>query len=257
VTPSSLANAWFTKEAAGTITLAWADNSANEDGFGIERKTGTNGTFTQIATVAANVNSYSDSGIVAGNTYCYRVNAFNSAGASSCTNEACKTMPALTPTFDFSMANGDDKSITQGQSVTNTITATLSSGSSQSVSFSTSGLPSGATASYTTSNFCTPTCSRTLNIATAASTPAGIYTITVTGMGGGLTKTTKLQPERESYNCYDCGDTDDQSCRWQFYRFCFCDTTDCNHRCVYSLHNGRLSTNAIFDVIYGTDYTHE
>jgi hypothetical protein len=45
MTPSSQVSAWFTKEATGTITLAWADNSANENGFGIERKTGTNGTF--------------------------------------------------------------------------------------------------------------------------------------------------------------------------------------------------------------------
>jgi hypothetical protein len=40
MTLSSQVSAWFTKEAKGTITLAWADNSANENGFGIERKTG-------------------------------------------------------------------------------------------------------------------------------------------------------------------------------------------------------------------------
>jgi len=96
------------------------------------------------------------------------------------------------PTFDFSLTPGGNISVTQGQSVTNTITATLSAGSSQSVSFSTSGLPSGATASYTTSNSCTPTCSRTLNIATAASTPAGTYTITVTATGSSVTKTTSF-----------------------------------------------------------------
>jgi len=190
--PSSQVSAWFTKEAVGTITLAWADNSTNENGFGIERKTGTNGTFTQIATVAANVNSYSDSDVVAGNTYCYRVNAFNTAGASGYTNEACKTMLAPTPTFNFSLTNDGNKSVTPGQSIASTITATLSSGSSQAVSFSTAGLPSGATASYATSTSCNPTCSRTLNITTAASTPVGTYTITATGTGGGITKTTNF-----------------------------------------------------------------
>ena len=94
MTPSSMVSAWFTNEAAATITLAWADNSTNENGFGIERKTGTNGTFARIAKVAANVTSYSDSSVVAGNTYCYRVNAFNTVGASGYTNEACKTMTA-------------------------------------------------------------------------------------------------------------------------------------------------------------------
>jgi Chitobiase/beta-hexosaminidase C-terminal domain/Putative collagen-binding domain of a collagenase len=209
MTPSSQASVWFTKDASGVIniasmstsndetvsnviTLAWTDNSDNEDGFGIERKTGTNGTFSRITTVAANVTSYSDSGVVAGNTYCYRVNAFNAAGTSGYTNEACKTMTAPAPSFDFSLAHGGNKSVTQGQSVSNTITATLSTGSSQSVSFSTSGLPSGATASYSTSNSCSPTCSRTLNIATAASTPTGNHTITVTATGGGVTKTTNF-----------------------------------------------------------------
>src|SRR5262249_52819490 len=161
-------------------------------GFGIERKTGTNGTFAQIATVAANVTSYSDSSVVAGNAYCYRVNAFNTVGASGYTNEACKTMTAPAPTFDFSLTNDGSKSVTPGQSIASTITATLSSGSSQAVSFSTSGLPSGATASYTTSNSFPPTCSRTLNIPTAASTPAGNHTITVTGTGGGVTRTTNF-----------------------------------------------------------------
>lgn len=192
MTPSSQASAWFTKEVSGTITLTWADNSNNETGFGIERKAGTNGTFAQIATVAANVNSYTDSGFIAGNTYCYRVNAFNTAGVSTYTNEACKDITDSAPTFNFSLGNDGNKSVTQGQSISSTITATLSTGSSQAVSFSTSGLPTGATASYTTSTSCNPTRSRSLNIATVASTPTGTYTITVTGSDGGVTKSTNF-----------------------------------------------------------------
>jgi Concanavalin A-like lectin/glucanases superfamily len=94
--------------------------------------------------------------------------------------------------FNFSLSNDGNKSVTEGQSIASTITATLSSGSSQAVSFSTSGLPSGATASYATSTSCNPTCSRTLNIATAASTPTGTYTITVTGATGEINKTTSF-----------------------------------------------------------------
>ena len=37
----------------------------------------------RIASVAANVVSYSDSNLTAGSTYCYRVRAFNAAGASA------------------------------------------------------------------------------------------------------------------------------------------------------------------------------
>src|SRR5262249_18501726 len=46
--------------AAHQITIAWAYTSTLEDGFKIERETGTNGTFAQIATVAAIVTSYTD-----------------------------------------------------------------------------------------------------------------------------------------------------------------------------------------------------
>jgi titin len=190
MTASSQVSAWFTKEVSGTITLAWADNSNNENGFGIERKTGTNGTFAQIATVAANVNSYTDSGLMTGNTYCYRVNAFNAAGVSAYTNQACKDVTGSAPTFNFSLSNDGNKSVTQGQLIASTITANLSSGSSQAVSFSTAGLPTGTTASYSTSASCKPTCSRTLNIGTSTATPPGTYTISVTGTSGGVTKTT-------------------------------------------------------------------
>ena len=145
----------------GVITLAWADNSDNENGFAIQRKTGTNGTFAQLATVATNVTSYTDSALIAGNTYCYRLNAFNGTGPSAYTNEVCKTVNnAPTPTFDFSLANGGNKSATQGQSSLG-ITATLKLGNLSGGLFSTSGLPSGATASFSSAS-CNPTCSSTL-----------------------------------------------------------------------------------------------
>ena len=77
--------------AARPLTLTWVDNSTNEDGFKIERKTGTSGTFAQIATVGAKVTSYIDSTLTAGTTYCYQVRAFNTAGNSDYSNEACGT----------------------------------------------------------------------------------------------------------------------------------------------------------------------
>jgi hypothetical protein len=65
------------------------DNSSDEDGFKIERRTGTTQTYTEIAIVGANVTSYNDSGLVDGETYCYRVLAFNAAGSSPYSDEAC------------------------------------------------------------------------------------------------------------------------------------------------------------------------
>jgi hypothetical protein len=94
--PSAQASADFTVltpiAAPAQLTLTWQDNSNDEDNFAIERKTGTNGTYSQLASVAANVTSYSDAGVTSGITYCYRVQAVNSAGASAYTNEACKTV---------------------------------------------------------------------------------------------------------------------------------------------------------------------
>ena len=69
------------------IDLAWVDASSNEDGFRIERSTD-NVTFTQLATVGANAISYSDTAAVAGQTYYYRVVAYNSTGASGYSNVA-------------------------------------------------------------------------------------------------------------------------------------------------------------------------
>src|SRR5262245_59382585 len=80
--------------AATQLNLVWVDSSTNEDGFKIERKTGTGGTFAQIAVVQARTTSYIDSSVVSGTTYCYRVRAFNTAGNSGYSNEACGTPTA-------------------------------------------------------------------------------------------------------------------------------------------------------------------
>ena len=81
---------------AASFQLTWSDNSSNEGGFNIERKTGTAGSFSLIATVGAGTTSYINSNLGDGTTYCYRLNAFNSTGASPYTNEVCGTTPAAT-----------------------------------------------------------------------------------------------------------------------------------------------------------------
>lgn len=60
------------------IDLSWSDSSLLETGFILERKVGT-GTFTQIANLAADVNTYSDNeggiGLMHSTDYSYRVKA--------------------------------------------------------------------------------------------------------------------------------------------------------------------------------------
>jgi hypothetical protein len=92
--PSAQPSANFTiVTPSAQLTLTWQDNSNDEDAFAIERKTETNGVYSQIASVAANVTSYMDNSVTRGVTHCYRVRAINSAGASAYSNEACATVP--------------------------------------------------------------------------------------------------------------------------------------------------------------------
>ena len=73
------------------INLSWTDNSNNEDGFKIERKTTTSGTYSEIAQVGSNVASYNSISLAGGTQYCYRVRSYNTAGNSTFTNESCNT----------------------------------------------------------------------------------------------------------------------------------------------------------------------
>jgi hypothetical protein len=80
---------------AAQLTLTWSDNSSNENGFKIERRVGTTGTYAQIASVGINVKSYIDTNLLNSTTYCYRIRSYNSAGSSAYSNESCaKTLAA-------------------------------------------------------------------------------------------------------------------------------------------------------------------
>ncbi|SNT20679.1 fibronectin type 3 domain-containing protein [Anaerovirgula multivorans] len=72
--------------SSNRITISWRDNSNNEKGFRIERKTD-NGSWSEIDTVRANVTSYTDTGLSNNRTYSYRVRAYNDTGNSSYSNE--------------------------------------------------------------------------------------------------------------------------------------------------------------------------
>ena len=73
--------------SATSAQLNWTDNSTNESGFRVERKTGA-GTYAQVAQVAANTTSYLDESLSSATTYTYRVYAYNSAGNSGYSNES-------------------------------------------------------------------------------------------------------------------------------------------------------------------------
>ncbi|WP_158233231.1 fibronectin type III domain-containing protein [Reichenbachiella sp. 5M10] len=88
VSPSAL-SAFSSSTSA--IDLSWTDNSSDESGFRVERKTGSGGSYSEIATVGSGVTSYSDTGLSESTTYYYRVRAYNSGGDSSYSNESNAT----------------------------------------------------------------------------------------------------------------------------------------------------------------------
>ena len=93
--PSNLTGAGQTSR----VLLAWTDNSSNESGFKIERKTGVSGTYAVVGSVGANTPGYVDSAVANGTVYCYRVDAYNGSGNSGYSNEVCATplaVPVLT-----------------------------------------------------------------------------------------------------------------------------------------------------------------
>jgi len=73
--------------SASQIDLAWKDNATTESGFYVERSP--NGTsWTRIAALGVNATSYASTGLTANTRYYYRVQAYNTSGASAYSNAA-------------------------------------------------------------------------------------------------------------------------------------------------------------------------
>jgi hypothetical protein len=77
------------------INLVWVDSFDNEDGFKIERKTGSGGTYSEIDTVGFGETVYHDTGLLPGTIYYYRVNAYNFTGSLGSSNEAWAETPNI------------------------------------------------------------------------------------------------------------------------------------------------------------------
>src|SRR5262252_3320518 len=59
--PAAPSNLAATAVSASQINLSWQDNSSNESGFIIQRAPTSTGSWTQIATVGANMTTYANS----------------------------------------------------------------------------------------------------------------------------------------------------------------------------------------------------
>jgi titin len=76
-----------------SVDLNWIDNASNEDGFRIERRTGT-GAWAQVKTVGADAIKWADETVLPATAYGYRIRAYNAGGESGWSNEFTVTTPA-------------------------------------------------------------------------------------------------------------------------------------------------------------------
>ncbi len=162
--PAAPSGLTATANSASQITLNWVDNSSDETGFVLERSPdGTSG-WSQIATPAANVTSFVNTGLNGATGYFYRVRANNTGGDSAWSSSATTTTSKL------------DQSITFGA---------LGAKSFGDAAFTLGGTASsGLSVSYTSSN----------------SAVATISANTVTIVGAGSTTITASQAGNSTYN---------------------------------------------------------
>ena len=73
--------------SSSQVLLNWADTSETETGFKIERRPDSGGNYTEIATVGANITSFTDSGLSEATKYWYRVRAYNAYTTSDYSSE--------------------------------------------------------------------------------------------------------------------------------------------------------------------------
>jgi tripartite motif-containing protein 71 len=93
--PSALVS---TAVSSNQVDLDWADASNNEDGFKIERCSGSRcKNFIEVASVGANVTYWSDTTVVENTVYQYRIRAYNNIGNSAYSNVTRITTPASLP----------------------------------------------------------------------------------------------------------------------------------------------------------------
>ncbi len=113
--PSAPSGLTATAVSSSQINLTWVDNATDETGFKIERCSGAGcSNFAVIATVGANVTSYSNTGLSASTNYSYRVRAYNAGGDSDYSNTASAVTQAA-PALPAAPANLTATAISRSQ----------------------------------------------------------------------------------------------------------------------------------------------
>lgn len=156
--PAAATSLTATAVSSGQINLAWTDNATNDTGIRVYRSLD-QASWTQIADLPVNSISYSDTTVVAGTTYYFKVATYNSSGTAAASNVATATTPAMpkpaTPaSLAASAVSGSQINLTWSDSSTNedgfriersangTTFTTLTNVGANSTSFADTGLAS-------------------------------------------------------------------------------------------------------------------
>ena len=117
------------------------------------------------------------------------VTCFKNGGGSNptCNLDWVPVNVTYTP-FDFSVSTSPTAAtVAQARSAQTTVTVTLLVGNSQNVALSQSSCPPSATCSFNVTSG-NPTFKANFTVATSAATPAGVYSVNLTGSGDGLSR---------------------------------------------------------------------
>jgi hypothetical protein len=102
--PSEPTDLEATKDGSSRINLKWTDSSDDETRFEIERSTGSQGEWGQIAATDPNTTTFGDLGLSPATIYSYRVRACNDVGCSLFSDVAEATTDDVPPSKPVGLA---------------------------------------------------------------------------------------------------------------------------------------------------------
>jgi len=146
--------------------------------------TGANGSFGSNPATTSSTLSVTTSTSTPIGTYTLTITGVS----GGLTHTTTVSLIVATPDFTLS-ASPSGQTVTQGGSTSYSVTISPIAGFAGQVTLSLSGLPSGANGSFSPNP---ATASSTLSVTTSKSTPTGTYSLTITGVSGGLTHTTTV-----------------------------------------------------------------
>ena len=179
--------------SSGGIALSWPA-SISATNYHLKRSLVSGGPYVTVACTSGT--SYTDSAVTNGTTYYYVVSAAYSAnpdaGGESADSGEASAVAQASPSFSIA-ASPSSLSVQQGSSGSVSISTSALNGFNNDVTLSVSGLPANVTPTFTPTSIAAPgSGSSTLNFAVGATVATGTYNLTVTGTGGGVTKTTPV-----------------------------------------------------------------